>query len=272
MKQRMIETSKQKIEEIASEILSRFDDLNDPSTAPEIVILTGAGISAESGLQTFRGDGGLWCGHRVEDVATPEAFARNPDLVQQFYNERRRGLLDPSVQANPAHQALAKLQKEWAGRVSIVTQNIDDLHERGGADDVIHMHGEVLRAFCIHCGEKTDQRDDLTTEHACPSCGKTGGLRPDIVWFGEMPYHMDDIERRLQNCDIFLSIGTSGNVYPAAGFVTLANYVRAQTVEINLESSVNASTFTHGIYGKASLALPAFIDHILRIKTQGAPK
>ncbi len=264
----MNKTPQKQIEAIAERTISRFDDLNDKSTAPEIVILTGAGISAESGLQTFRGDGGLWCGHRVEDVATPEAFLRDPELVHQFYNERRHGLLDPSIQPNPAHEALARLQKEWVGRVSIVTQNIDDLHERGGADEVIHMHGEVLRAFCIHCGEKTDQHDDLTTDHTCPTCGKTGGLRPDIVWFGEMPYHMDEIEQRIQNCDIFLSIGTSGNVYPAAGFVNLASYVNAQTIEINLEPSLNASTFTHGVYGKASLALPAFIDHILNIKNK----
>jgi NAD-dependent deacetylase len=262
----MQKTSSKDIQNIAVNILSGFDDLNDPSTAPEIVILTGAGISAESGLQTFRGDGGLWCGHRVEDVATPEAFASNPDLVHDFYNQRREGLLDPAVQPNPAHKALAHLQKEWVGRVSIVTQNIDDLHERGGADNVIHMHGEALRIFCVHCHEKFDRRDALTTADICENCGTKGGLRPDIVWFGEMPYHMDDIERRLQSCDIFLSIGTSGNVYPAAGFVNLANYTGAQTVEINLVPSLNASTFNHGIYNTASIALPQFIDHILELK------
>lgn len=256
------------IKSIVKDILSPFGDLNDPATAPEIVILTGAGISAESGLQTFRGDGGLWCGHRVEDVATPEAFARNPALVHEFYNQRRKGLLDPVVQSNSAHHALAKLQKEWVGRVSLVTQNIDDLHERGGADEVIHMHGEALRSFCLNCHEKFDQRDDLSIDHPCPACGQKCGLRPDIVWFGEMPYHMEDIERRLSNADIFISIGTSGNVYPAAGFVNMANYNDAQTIEINLEPSQNAHVFNHGVYGKASLVLPEFVDMILDAKNK----
>ncbi len=232
-----------------------------------IVILTGAGISAESGVPTFRAADGLWCGHRVEDVATPEAFVRNPALVHQFYNERRQGLLSDDVAPNPAHKALGRLQSRWAGDVTVVTQNIDDLHERGGSTDVIHMHGEILRSFCIFCREKFDQSVDSTIESVCPACSKTAGVRPDIVWFGEMPYHMDQIERHLSECDLFLSIGTSGNVYPAAGFVQLAHYSGAKTIEINLEPSLNAYEFSHGIYGKAGEEIPKLVDYILGLRT-----
>lgn len=228
-----------------------------------IVILTGAGISAESGLQTFRGDNGLWCGHKVEDVATPQAFMRNPVLVHQFYNERRQGLFSSDVAPNDAHKALAKLQQNWPGDVTVVTQNIDDLHERGGSEDVIHMHGEVCKSFCIYCGEKTEQKSDSSTEDACHSCGRKGGMRPDIVWFGEMPYHMDLIEMKLSRADLFISIGTSGNVYPAAGFVLMASHAGAKTLEINLEPSMNAGAFTHGIYGPASQKVPEFVDMLL---------
>lgn len=229
-----------------------------------IVILTGAGISAESGVPTFRAADGLWCGHRVEDVATPEAFARNPALVHQFYNERRQGLLHDDVQPNAAHKALGELQDKWTGDVTVVTQNIDDLHERGGSCDVIHMHGEILRSFCVFCRDKFDQKIDSGVESVCTSCSKPSGVRPDIVWFGEMPYHMDTIERRLSECDLFLSIGTSGNVYPAAGFVRLAGYSGAKTIEINLEPSLNAHEFSHGIYGKAGEKIPELVDLILK--------
>ncbi len=245
-----------------AEFMARFD--GSAALAPDIVILTGAGISAESGLQTFRGAGGLWCGHRVEDVATPEAFVRNPALVHQFYNERRQGLLSDEVVPNPAHTALARLQKEWAGEVTIVTQNIDDLHERGGAQNVMHMHGEILRSFCSHCRNKIDQMGDSSTDDTCGSCTKTGGMRPDIVWFGEMPYFMDEIEKKLLNADLFISIGTSGNVYPAAGFVRTADFSGAKTLEINLEPSQNAYEFTHGIYGKAGAEVPQFVDQLLK--------
>lgn len=228
-----------------------------------IVILTGAGISAESGVPTFRASDGLWCGHRVEDVATPQAFARNPSMVHDFYNERRRGLLHQDVQPNPAHKALAELQEKWPADVSIVTQNIDDLHERGGSMDVIHMHGEILQSVCIFCRDKFPQKEDSSTESSCPSCTQSGGVRPDIVWFGEMPYHMDVIERKISECDLFISIGTSGNVYPAAGFVMMANQTGAKTVEINLEKSVNAYEFSLGLYGKAGDLLPEFVKNIL---------
>ena len=229
-----------------------------------IVILTGAGISAESGLDTFRGGGGLWCGQRVEDVATPEAFMRDPDLVHDFYNMRRENVRDPKVQPNVAHKALAELEHKWAGDVLVVTQNVDDLHERGGSKNLLHMHGEVLRIFCTHCGHKQSWHDDLSVDHRCDSCGKTGGLRPDIVWFGEMPYHMDEIIHRLSDCDLFIAIGTSGHVYPAAGFVENAAHSGAFTIECNLESSQVANAFDHHIWGPASKTVPALVNDLFK--------
>jgi len=232
--------------------------------ASNIVVLTGAGISAESGLQTFRGEGGLWCGHRVEDVATPEAFVRNPALVHQFYNERRKGLFAKDIGPNSAHIALAVLQQNWLGEVTVVTQNIDNLHERGGSNDVIHMHGEVCKSFCIYCHKRAEQISDSSINNTCPCCRKKGGMRPDIVWFGEMPYHMDRIENKLGNADLFISIGTSGNVYPAAGFVLMAANAGAQTLEINLEPSMNAQAFNHGLYGSASEEVPRFTKALMK--------
>ncbi len=236
---------------------------NNPDLAADIVILTGAGISAESGLQTFRGAGGLWCGHRVEDVATPEAFIRNPALVHQFYNERRQGLLSDDVAPNPAHIAIARLQQNWGGTITLITQNIDDLHERGGAQGVLHMHGEILKSFCTTCRKVSPQQNNSSVRDACPACNDIGTMRPDIVWFGEMPYHMDTIEEKLMAADLFISIGTSGNVYPAAGFVMMARNMGAKTLEINLEPSKNAYEFDHGMYDKASLAVPRFVDMLL---------
>lgn len=228
-----------------------------------IIVLTGAGISAESGLETFRGAGGLWCGHRVEDVATPEAFARNPALVHDFYNLRRRGLLAPEIRPNPAHMALAALEKSWPGEVLVVTQNIDDLHERAGTRNLIHMHGEVLKAFCHFCRAKTECREDLSAELVCASCARPGGMRPDIVWFGEMPYEMDRIFTSLSDCDLFISIGTSGNVYPAAGFVAHALHAGAQTIELNLEPSMNSGVFHRSVTGPAGASVPAFVQSLL---------
>ncbi len=230
---------------------------------PNIAILTGAGISAESGLQTFRGEGGLWCGHHVEDVATPQAFIRNPILVHQFYNERRNGLFSDDVAPNDAHKALARLQSKHRGKVTLITQNIDDLHERGGTTEVIHMHGEVCMSFCIHCHTKAPQRQDSSIEDICASCKVKGGMRPDIVWFGEMPYHMDKIDAALSQADLFVSIGTSGNVYPAAGFVLMAANAGAGTLEINLEPSKNAHVFDCGMYGAASQEVPRFVAALL---------
>lgn len=232
-----------------------------------VVVLTGAGISAESGLATFRAADGLWEGHRVEDVATPEAFIRDPDLVHDFYNQRRNGLLDPKIQPNAAHKALAELERNWHGSVLVVTQNIDDLHERGGTTNLLHMHGEVLKAFCAYCssgtGKKVETRTDLSVETPCNACTKTGGMRPDIVWFGEMPYYMEEIAQALRSCGLFISIGTSGNVYPAAGFVQEARAFGAYTLEINLEPSKTVTLFHESITGKAGDIVPEVVEQML---------
>lgn len=228
-----------------------------------IVILTGAGISAESGIKTFRAADGLWENHRVEEVASPEGYARNPALVQRFYNERRQQLLSAAVQANPAHRALAKLQREFPGRVTLVTQNIDDLHERGGSEQVIHMHGELLKMFCTRSQQVYPIRSNIELTQRCECCQQAGTLRPDIVWFGEIPYHMEEISDALSRCDLFISIGTSGNVYPAAGFVSMANQAGAHTVEINLEPSLGQSRFKEKVYGKAGEILPAYVEGLL---------
>ncbi len=227
-----------------------------------IVVLTGAGISAESGIQTFRASDGLWHEHRVEDVATPEAFARNPALVQQFYNERRRQLLSDNIAPNAAHRALASMES-MAGQFLLVTQNIDDLHERGGSQNLIHMHGELLRMRCDRSGQVFEIRTDIQIDDVCECCGKPGTLRPHIVWFGEMPMQMDDIEAALLACDLFISIGTSGNVYPAAGFVELANHVGAHTVELNLEPSSQQSRFAECRNGLATELVPQFAAELM---------
>ena len=236
---------------------------DDARSFKHIVILTGAGISAESGIRTFRAADGLWENHRVEEVASPEGYRANPALVQRFYNERRRHLLSVSVQPNAAHRALARLEAEFPGTVTLVTQNIDDLHERGGSQRVIHMHGELLKMFCTACRHTFDIRGDISLADCCGACGSLGTLRPDIVWFGEMPYHMESIQQALSRCDLFISIGTSGNVYPAAGFVSLANQVGAHTVEINLEPSLTQSRFKEKRYGKAGELLPGYVEKLL---------
>ncbi|MBF0324775.1 MAG: NAD-dependent protein deacylase [Alphaproteobacteria bacterium] len=229
-----------------------------------IVVLTGAGISKESGLDTFRCEGGLWSKVRLEDVATPEAFAANPALVQDFYNARRRGLQDPAIAPNPAHMALARLEAAWPGEVLVVTQNIDDLHERAGSRNLIHMHGELLKVRCQVCDDPFEWRGDLTVDERCPDCRRPGRLRPHVVWFGEMPLAMDRIERALMDCDLFVSIGTSGNVYPAAGFVLgVRRAGRAHTVELNLEPSEGASLFAETVLGPASQVVPAFVERLL---------
>lgn len=229
-----------------------------------LVVLTGAGVSAESGVPTFRAADGLWLGHRVEDVATPEAFARDPALVQDFYNKRRRQLA--TVHPNAAHRALAELAARWDGDFLLVTQNVDDLHDRAHAEtppgpgfELIHMHGELRKARCTTSGVVCDCPDDLETDHASPH-HPAGRLRPHIVWFGEMPLEMDRIEQALSRCDLFLSIGTSGAVWPAAGFVQAARMAGARTVEINLEPTAGRRLFDEGVYGPASLTLPAFLE------------
>lgn len=228
-----------------------------------IVVLTGAGISAESGVRTFRDNDGLWEEHRVEDVATPEAFARDPELVQRFYNLRRAQL--GTVEPNAAHKALAKLQAELAGEVTIITQNVDDLHERGGATDVIHMHGELKKIRCRACMSVFEWEEDCLQETQCPSCQRAPALRPHIVWFGEMPFHMELIAEKLEACDLFISVGTSGNVYPAAGFVAnVRAYDRAHTIEVNLEPSEGASMFAEKRHGKAGELLPVLVEELLK--------
>ena len=230
-----------------------------------IVILTGAGTSAESGLDTFRGSsggGGIWAQHNLEEVATPEAFARDPDLVHAFYNARRAALFD--VAPNAAHQALAQLEKAFPGNVTLVTQNVDDLHERGGSQSTIHMHGELRRARCTACGARFDWLDDLSVSSVCPSCQSVGSVRPDVVWFGEMPYQMDRIYQLLEACDLFAAIGTSGHVYPAAQFVHHAASHGAETCELNLEPTGSSREFHRRTYGKASEIVPDWVESLLR--------
>ncbi len=238
------------------------------SKISSVVILTGAGISAESGLATFRASDGLWCGHKVEDVATPEAFKRNPELVHDFYNQRRAQL--KSVQPNAAHLAIAEFAKNFSGDFLLVTQNVDDLHDRAHSqfhedypDYLIHMHGELNKARCLTTEKVVEWRDDLSTRSKCNVCGLNGCLRPHIVWFGEMPLAMPKIERALSECDLFISIGTSGNVYPAAGFVQIAKYSGAHTVELNLEPSLGTSLFDETHHDKASKIVPEYLVHIL---------
>lgn len=229
-----------------------------------IVILTGAGISQESGLDTFRCAGGVWTKVRIEDVATPEGFQRDPAMVHRFYNDRRRNLADPDIVPNAAHHALARLEREWPGDVLVVTQNIDDLHERAGSRNLIHMHGELLKIRCLRCGVPFTWTGDLGLEDACPDCGKTGVLRPHVVWFGEIPLEMERIYRALEHCALFVSIGTSGHVYPAAGFVAAVRQNgTAQTLEINLDPSEGASLFHEARYGLASREVPRFVDELL---------
>lgn len=226
-----------------------------------IVILTGAGVSAESGIDTFRDAGGLWEQHRVEDVATPEAFARDPDLVLRFYDMRREAIQTKAP--NAAHRALARLDAEWQGELLIVTQNVDDLHERAGAKRLIHMHGEHLNAWCTACDNRIPWTGPLLDRPACSACGMVGTLRPDIVWFGEMPYRMDEIYRALNRADLFVSIGTSGAVYPAAGFVREARASGARTLELNMEPSQGSYWFDEARHGPATALVPQWVEEML---------
>jgi NAD-dependent deacetylase len=225
-----------------------------------IVILTGAGISAESGLATFRGPDGLWEGHRVEHVCTPEALARDAALVHRFYDARRAQLAD--VEPNAAHRALARLDAAWAGDLLIVTQNVDDLHERAGARRMLHMHGELKSALCAACGDRRVWIAPLPPGTPCDACG-AAALRPDIVFFGEMPYQMDRIEAALRRVDLFVSIGTSGAVYPAAGFVQTARHHGARTLELNLDPSAGSMMFDETRPGPAGVLVPAFVEALI---------
>lgn len=227
-----------------------------------IVVLTGAGISKESGLDTFRDAGGVWERYRIEDVATPEGYLRNPDKVHRFYNEQRVQL--GAVQPNAAHHALARLERELGDRLLVVTQNIDDLHERAGSTRLIHMHGELLKVRCEHCERVWRETGEIATETTCPHCARKGGVRPHIVWFGEIPLRMDEIFNAIDCCAVFAAIGTSGNVYPAAGFVERArSNGGTHTIELNLEPSVGASRFADAAYGPATEVVPAWVDKLL---------
>ena len=223
------------------------------------MVLTGAGISAESGVPTFRDADGLWEGHRVEDVATPEAFERAPEVVHRFYDERRRSL--QKVEPNAAHLALSRLEQVLGDDLLVVTQNIDDLHERAGSRRVVHMHGELLSTLCVTCDGRFAWDDDLAGQPLCPGCGRSG-LRPDVVWFGEMPYDLDVIDRALQEADLFVSIGTSGAVYPAAGFVRAASAYGAATLELNLVASEGSHYFDETRHGPAGTLVPAWVDEL----------
>jgi NAD-dependent deacetylase len=225
-----------------------------------IVVLTGAGISAESGVPTFRDADGLWEGHRVEDVATPEAFERQPEVVHRFYDARRAALA--AVEPNPAHRALARLEEAMGDELLVVTQNIDDLHERAGSSRVLHMHGQLLSALCRSCGRRFPWRRDLATLPPCPGCGATE-LRPDVVWFGEVPHELDRIFARLEAADLFVSIGTSGAVYPAAGFVHAASAYGARTLELNLVPSEGTHLFHEARHGPAGELVPAWVDKLI---------
>ena len=226
-----------------------------------IVILTGAGVSAESGLNTFRGPGGLWEGHRVEDICTPEALATNRALVLDFYDQRRAAL--GTVHPNPAHEALARLDGEWTGGLLIVTQNVDDLHERAGAKRMLHMHGELMSALCEACGVRAPFGGTMLGDPVCGACGSKGSLRPDIVFFGEIPYDMERIEAALARADLFVSIGTSGAVYPAAGFVRMARHYGADTLELNLEPSGGSFHFHESRMGPASVLVGEWVNEVL---------
>lgn len=230
--------------------------------SPPVLVLTGAGISRESGLSTFRDKDGIWSRVRIEDVATPEAFASDPARVQAFYNARRAALRDPAIRPNAAHAALARLEADYPGEVLIVTQNVDDLHERAGSRRVLHMHGALAEARCLRCAAVTAWPGDILPDSACPACG-AAALRPNVVWFGEMPFHLDRIEAALSRCGVFVAIGTSGQVYPAAGFINSVAG-RARTVELTLEPSAVTPLFDETVHAPATLAVPEFVDRLLR--------
>ncbi|ADM08869.1 NAD-dependent deacetylase [Parvularcula bermudensis HTCC2503] len=234
-----------------------------------LVILTGAGISADSGVDTFRDEGGVWSQVRLEDVATPEAFLHTPDRVHAFYNRRRAQL--PNVAPNAAHLALAALERrlrEDRHEFVLITQNVDNLHQRAGSDSVFPMHGQLDRALCVHCGGVVALTEDLSTKTACPQCQRQGGMRPNIVWFGEIPHFLDDIAAAIEGADHFVAIGTSGTVYPAAGLVEGARQAGAVTTLINRDPAENDTMFDHIIAGRAAEAVPAWADRLVDSLTE----
>ncbi len=233
----------------------------------KILVLSGAGISEESGIQTFRGSNGMWNNHRIEDVASPKAFIRNPNLVHEFYNIRRSNLLSDSVAPNSAHSFLAKIEEEYKDNFYIITQNVDDLHERAGNKNVIHMHGELLKVICTKCKEKSECRTEIGIASYCPSCGENNSLRPDIVWFGEMPKDLDRCYDLLKKCDLFISVGTSGVVHPAASFVNRVSSMCTK-VEVNLKKSEISEYFDLHFYGPASIKVEEAFNELLKIKEE----
>ncbi|WP_039058115.1 Sir2 family NAD+-dependent deacetylase [Enterobacter sp. Bisph1] len=251
-------------ERLRQRIFFRDIMVSDVMEKPRVVVLTGAGISAESGIRTFRAADGLWEEHHVEDVATPEGFARNPQLVQTFYNDRRRQLQQPEIVPNAAHQALAALEQALGDRFLLITQNIDNLHERAGNKNIIHMHGELLKVRCSQSGQVLEWTGDVNDDDKCHCCQFPAPLRPHVVWFGEMPLGMDDIYSALAMADVFIAIGTSGHVYPAAGFVHEAKLQGAHTVELNLEPSQVGSEFAEKHYGLASDVVPEYVEKLLK--------
>ncbi|MFT2090874.1 Sir2 family NAD+-dependent deacetylase [Paraglaciecola sp. 2405UD69-4] len=244
-------------------MLTNFQLPEDIATL-KVVVLTGAGISAESGLKTFRDNNGLWENHAVEAVATPEGFEQKPSLVYRFYNERRQQLLSPEVKPNAAHYALAKLEAKLADNLWIVTQNVDNLHQRAGSNNVLHMHGSLLSARCLQSQKNVETFSNIDGTSRCSCCQPSSKMRPDIVWFGEIPKHMERIESLLMEADLFVSIGTSGTVYPAAGFVNLANHYQVHSVELNLEPSEGVTRFAEKHYGSASRVVDEFVEQLLK--------
>ena len=232
----------------------------DLSKYKNIVVLTGAGISAESGIKTFRDQNGLWEGHDIATVASPQGFERDPQLVHDFYNLRRSQLNDNNIAPNPAHYALSNFEKEFMGDLTIVTQNVDNLHERSGSQNILHMHGELLKVRCIRTAKTYNYSQNLSENNICECCQIPGNLRPHIVWFGEIPLHMNQIQEKLETCDLFVSIGTSGVVYPAAMFVQIAKTNSAYCIEFNQEKTQISSHFDECITGPASVTVPRFFS------------
>lgn len=245
----------------AAHIIEKFSNNQKLS----VVVLTGAGISAESGISTFRDADGLWQNHSIEELATPEGFKANPDLVYRFYHQRRLQIMDEKTLPNPAHIALSELAAAFGTSFTLITQNVDNLHEKGGVERVLHMHGSLTSEKCVVSGKSRQITHKLNAQSRCDCCKTPQHMRPDIVWFGEMPYHMDDIEYYLSSADLFVSIGTSGNVYPAAGFVQIARHYGAYCVELNLEPSEGKSLFDEHHTGKASLLVPAFVERLFSL-------
>lgn len=231
-------------------------------TYKKIAILSGAGISAESGLATFRSSNGLWNNHRVEDVASIEGFERNPALVHDFYNELKIEI--QKAKPNPAHLAITKLQQNLPAEINVITQNVDTLHEKAGNKNIYHIHGQINQSVCLNCGHILETWGDVDEQTSCPHCQTVGMMKPNIVFFGENLLYMDQVDKILRSCDLFISIGTSGVVYPAAGFVQIAKYYGADTIEFTLDTTANNYLFDHHVYGKAGETFPSYVNDLIK--------